>query len=461
MKLSSDAVINSISVALETFYYSGVVECTVATPKSGSTASAETTVAHASYASDALSLRHDLHCPTPAVPRIESPRRMPPKRKRADETVTTRATRSSTRLKATPSGSEETASVSDAKNTPATGCAGSDVRSIPLNSFRVYDRHVYDVTGGAEDEENKEDDSEVDVKDDCEDDSDEGEGQVSGSVFSRVAATAIAGNDAIASTSASDPLLLPKNLCLLQEPYSATRASDVFKSYVDPDDSTVIGPEGFERLCTDMGISLEGALPLILAWQMHAAEMAKISFKEWEKGTEGLRVSELQTISLVLQDLEDLLLLDKPPIKPPTGVAAQAKKKASAGSEPYNRAKYYEYARNKDKSFLELYTYCFALAKPPSARNIDIETASAFWSVLVAPRYPIMSDILAFINETGKYKGVNKDLWSMMLEFCRSIEPDLSNYEADGAWPTMLDDFVLWKNPKTNGEDSSRGHAGE
>ncbi|PIL30541.1 hypothetical protein GSI_07241 [Ganoderma sinense ZZ0214-1] len=240
------------------------------------------------------------------------------------------------------------------------------------------------------------------------------------------------------------------------EPYSEGRARQLFKTYEDPDTPGEIGPEGFEKLCTDLDISLEGALPLVLAWQMHATEMARFKEAEWLKGTGELRVSNLQVLSLVLRNIEDLLLSDKPPI--PSSVAGSIRKRGSAvpaadPSEPYNRYKYYQYAADTKKAYAELYAFCFALAKPPTARNIDMDTASAFWSVLVAPKYPIMNDILAFINEKGTYKGVNKDLWNMVLEFSRSIQPDLSTYEADGAWPTMLDDFVAWKKAKLNGED--------
>jgi hypothetical protein len=51
-----------------------------------------------------------------------------------------------------------------------------------------------------------------------------------------------------------------------------------------------------------------------------------------------------------------------------------------------------------------------------------------------------------------------------MLEFCQTVNPGLEDYEADGvshlhldlvycvdflkAWPTLLDDFVLWRNNK-------------
>ncbi|KAG5647212.1 hypothetical protein DXG03_001171 [Asterophora parasitica] len=57
-----------------------------------------------------------------------------------------------------------------------------------------------------------------------------------------------------------------------------------------------------------------------------------------------------------------------------------------------------------------------------------------------------MSEVVGFIAERPKeYKAANKDLWNMMFEFCDSVNPNLSDYEGDGAWPTLLDNFVSWK----------------
>jgi DCN1-like protein 4/5 len=36
-----------------------------------------------------------------------------------------------------------------------------------------------------------------------------------------------------------------------------------------------------------------------------------------------------------------------------------------------------------------------------------------------------------------------------MLEFCKTVGPNLDNYEAEGAWPSLLDDFVSWKQEQT------------
>jgi hypothetical protein len=71
--------------------------------------------------------------------------------------------------------------------------------------------------------------------------------------------------------------------------YTHSRALSLFKTYADPDDPNVIGPEGFQQLCTDADISMEGALPLILAWQLDAKEMAKFAKDEWFRGMEALQ----------------------------------------------------------------------------------------------------------------------------------------------------------------------------
>jgi DCN1-like protein 4/5 len=63
----------------------------------------------------------------------------------------------------------------------------------------------------------------------------------------------------------------------------------LFKKYADEDEPNTIGPEGFEKLCTDAQIPLDGALPLILAWQLNAKDMGKFTKDEWTKGTESLK----------------------------------------------------------------------------------------------------------------------------------------------------------------------------
>ncbi|KAL9714725.1 hypothetical protein Ac2012v2_001383 [Leucoagaricus gongylophorus] len=220
-------------------------------------------------------------------------------------------------------------------------------------------------------------------------------------------------------------------------PYTPQRALALFEVYAETDEPNIIGPEGFEKLCGDASLSMEGPVPLILAWQMNAKEMAKISKEEWVSGMKDLQISSLKYLVVALTDLEDLLLFGKPPIK-------------KSKTNPYDRTKYWHYAADTKEAFRKFYHYCFILVKPPSSKNIEMETAAAFWSVLLGPKYPVMRDILDFINEKGTYRAANKDLWTMVLEFCETVNPNLDNFEVDGAWPTLLDEFASWKMGKSD-----------
>ncbi|KAJ0961170.1 hypothetical protein J5N97_000854 [Dioscorea zingiberensis] len=39
-------------------------------------------------------------------------------------------------------------------------------------------------------------------------------------------------------------------------------------------------------------------------------------------------------------------------------------------------------------------------------------------------------------------KAISRDTWSQLLEFAKTIDPSLSNYDAEGAWPYLIDEFV-------------------
>jgi len=234
------------------------------------------------------------------------------------------------------------------------------------------------------------------------------------------------------------------------QPYTPQRAQDLFNTFVDEDDRSVIGPEGLERLCTEADIPLDGAQPLILAWQLKSSEMGKFTRAEWLHGMDLLEISSLPVLAQALTELDDLLIRDKQTLPRPASTMSQAKKKSGA-REPYNRTRYWQYASDRKATFSELYQFCFMLAKPPQARNIDLETAVALWSVLLAPRYPIINDLTTFLTEKGTYKGSNKDIWNMVHEFCHTVNPSLDNYETDGAWPSLLDDFVAWSKSKLDG----------
>lgn len=238
------------------------------------------------------------------------------------------------------------------------------------------------------------------------------------------------------------------------EPYSAVNVQSLFKAYADQDDVDTISAENFERLCTDANVPMDGPMPLILLWLTDAQDLGTIKRDKWTKAMQDSQISSLVTLRIFLGDMEDLLLTTKPPIPQPTTPSIKGNKK-SVVSPPYDRTLYHSYVQNRDAAFGKLYSALFTIAKTGQSRNIDIEVAKAFWSVLLAPLYPIITEVVEYITEKGTYKAVNKDVWSMMLEFCKTVNPNLDNYEADGAWPTLIDDFVAWKQERSGNKPAA------
>lgn len=76
-------------------------------------------------------------------------------------------------------------------------------------------------------------------------------------------------------------------------------------------------------------------------------------------------------------------------------------------------------------------------------RSMDIETARAMLALLLGKQWSMHGHFDAFLSQS-KYKVINKDQWCNVLEFSRSVNADLSNYDEDGAWPVLLDEFVAW-----------------
>ena len=96
-----------------------------------------------------------------------------------------------------------------------------------------------------------------------------------------------------------------------------------------------------------------------------------------------------------------------------------------------------------EKAFRDFYSFCFNFAKEPGfgVRTLPIEVANQMWKLVLEGRFNRLDVWLAFL-EHRNVKAVTKDIWDMTLTFAITIKEDLSNFDEDGAWPVLLDDFV-------------------
>lgn len=103
--------------------------------------------------------------------------------------------------------------------------------------------------------------------------------------------------------------------------------------------------------------------------------------------------------------------------------------------------------------FKRVYRYAFAVGKEPDQRALGLENALVFWTMLFsAPGLEWRTASRDWLDLWKTYLGekwtrsVNRDMWNMTLEFAmRSMEDEtLGFWSEDGAWPSVIDEFVGW-----------------
>jgi len=187
--------------------------------------------------------------------------------------------------------------------------------------------------------------------------------------------------------------------------FSQKRCTTLFNDYAAADDNEVIGPEGIESFCTAISVDPEDVVMLVIAWKMDAKQMGFFTRKEWLKGLAELQCDSIVKIRSKLDSL---------------------------------RAQLYD-----PMTFKAVYRFAFDFSKDKDQRSMDIETARAMLNLLIGKQWPMFPYFDRFLAES-KYKVINKDQWCNVLEFSRSVSSDLSNYDEDGAWPVLLDEYVDW-----------------
>ncbi|XP_055485352.1 DCN1-like protein 4 isoform X7 [Psammomys obesus] len=171
----------------------------------------------------------------------------------------------------------------------------------------------------------------------------------------------------------------------------------------------VVGPEGMEKFCEDIGVEPENVVMLVLAWKLDAQNMGYFTLQEWLKGMTSLQCDTTEKLRTTLDYLRSLL--------------------------------------NDTANFKLIYRYAFDFAREKDQRSLDINTAKCMLGLLLGKIWPLFPVFHQFL-EQSKYKVINKDQWCNVLEFSRTISLDLSNYDEDGAWPVLLDEFVEWYKDK-------------
>ncbi|KAL4524828.1 hypothetical protein Ndes2526A_g06932 [Nannochloris sp. 'desiccata'] len=187
-------------------------------------------------------------------------------------------------------------------------------------------------------------------------------------------------------------------------PPKAQGLEGLFLHYADQNEE-VIGPEGIELLCNDLGISPSDRRVLILAYIMGCDRMGYFSKQQFYAGCQRLHAKTLAQLKKALPQLDAIV---SPPPK-----------------------------------FHSFYSFAFRFCLNEGQKILERDTAVEMLQ-LVLPEGRFVSEFCEYLTFQSDYRFLNMDQWINFLKFSIEVREDMSNAGDNPAWPLLIDNFVEW-----------------
>lgn len=191
------------------------------------------------------------------------------------------------------------------------------------------------------------------------------------------------------------------------------RFANLFATYRGQESEDKISIEGIERLLSDLGLEANSILVLIFAWKCRASAQCVFTRDEFYRGLYELGGDTIDRIDKLKACL----------------VRAEME------------------LTNNQHLFKDLYQFTFNYAKNQPQKSLDLEIAIAYWDILLKGRFRFLNLWIEFLNETHK-RAITRDTWNLLLDFSMMIDDSMSNYDEEGAWPVLIDEFVDYARKK-------------
>lgn len=184
----------------------------------------------------------------------------------------------------------------------------------------------------------------------------------------------------------------------------AKRLDAFYRKYKEPDEDN-IGAQGISDLFgNDLGVDVAAdPVILVIAYHCRAETMGVFTRDEFVGGMQRLGCDDVQKLRAKLDELRQMLQ-DRTTCK-------------------------------------EIYAFTFQYSLDKGQKSLPVDLCIEFWKLLLRGHFALLDQWIAFVEQRVK-NSISKDTWMMLYDLATQVQPDLSDYDMNGAWPVLLDEFV-------------------